>query len=466
MISYLNNRNFNYVEIDGKYYIGIKIVKFSFEIEILQYLNMISSIVNGSIVYLVEKADKENIKKDIVMKIGNNFVEIEQSKKSQLNYQTLRNYNNELLDLKSNITVNNTNVYGMSIYMIFSDYNLEVLNKKVNEITTLLFVNEINSKRMNFEHLQAVRMLLPCNNNKNDMYITSESLGLAYPFLKAELDNENGIYIGNSQNDKISIDFMNKEYKNTNTLILGTSGTGKSFLIKSIILKNISKGIVQVVIDAEGEYTKILKKFDKEFEIINFNLIDEITQKEVTEIENKKYDQFCKKIELGFKNKKIKGLLFDLSSFNSNDKEKIFRKILIEFSRYIEKKQVKKKIIYIDELWKYISNSDDNKKEVINIFKTIRKRNGAIVIATQEVNDIFNDSNNELGKSILNNSNFKFIFAHKYIDNEILKLINIKNDFKKEIMSLPKGVCIAQIEDNEIILNIKTFDFERNLIDG
>ena len=64
----------------------------------------------------------------------------------------------------------------------------------------------------------------------------------------------NNIY----NNSLIFIDRYNtNKYKNANMCIFGTSGAGKSFCTKTIILRNVLLGIEQYIIDPEREYTEL-----------------------------------------------------------------------------------------------------------------------------------------------------------------------------------------------------------------
>ena len=74
-----------------------------------------------------------------------------------------------------------------------------------------------------------------------------------------------GIFIGKNiyNNSLIFIDRYNSEkYKNANICIFGTSGAGKSFYTKLLILRYRLLGIEQYVIDPEREYINLAKELD------------------------------------------------------------------------------------------------------------------------------------------------------------------------------------------------------------
>ena len=93
--------------------------------------------------------------------------------------------------------------------------------------------------------------------------VLTQGLVSTYPFISSSIFDENGIYIGTNiyNNSLVFIDrYDTNKYKNANLSIFGTSGAGKSFYTKLLILRNILLGIEQYVIDPEREYFKLCEK--------------------------------------------------------------------------------------------------------------------------------------------------------------------------------------------------------------
>ena len=64
-------------------------------------------------------------------------------------------------------------------------------------------------------------------------------------------------------NSLILIDRYNtKKYKNANMCIFGTSGAGKSFYTKLLILRYRLMGIEQYIIDPDREYNNLCKNLN------------------------------------------------------------------------------------------------------------------------------------------------------------------------------------------------------------
>lgn len=119
-------------------------------------------------------------------------------------------------------------------------------------------------------------------------------------------------------------------------------------------------------------------------------------------------------------------------------------------------------IIYVDELWKY-SKDEIILEAIFNMYKTIRKRRGAIVTITQEISDFYEYKNGLYANTILNNSSFKFFFKANYSDlNNIKKYLSVDYD---KLLSLKKTEALLLINRNNLQLKVRANDFERGIID-
>jgi len=95
--------------------------------------------------------------------------------------------------------------------------------------------------------------------------ILTDGLVGTYPFISSTIFDENGILIGSNiyNNSLVFIDrFDNNKYKNANMSIFGTSGAGKSFYTKLLILRYRLLGIEQYIIDPEREYINICNNLE------------------------------------------------------------------------------------------------------------------------------------------------------------------------------------------------------------
>lgn len=131
----------------------------------------------------------------------------------------------------------------------------------------------------------------------------------------------------------------------------------------------------------------------------------------------------------------------------------------------IKEKRDRKKIIYLDEVWKLINKSSEAAEFVFKIFKTIRKFGGAATAITQDITDFFALDDGKYGQGIINNSSIKCIFQLE--ENNILKLsevINLSEEEKVRILNMERGKCILHSGRNKLMIDIKATDKEHEII--
>lgn len=90
-------------------------------------------------------------------------------------------------------------------------------------------------------------------------FLLSTFIG-GYPFAKNILCDPEGYYFGkNSQGSLIMFDpwVRGDSRPNSNITVLGDAGTGKSTLLKHLIISEIARGTKVIIIDPEGEYKEI-----------------------------------------------------------------------------------------------------------------------------------------------------------------------------------------------------------------
>ena len=118
-------------------------------------------------------------------------------------------------------------------------------------------------------------------------------------------------------------------------------------------------------------------------------------------------------------------------------------------------------IIYIDELFKYIKF--EKVLDIISdLYKSIRKRRGAIITITQDITDFFKYKDGYYANSIINNSSFKVIFKTEFEDSEAIdKVIKVDKD---ELSLLKKGDAYLVINRNNVLITVEANNFERILL--
>ncbi|HMT27477.1 MAG TPA: ATP-binding protein, partial [Candidatus Absconditabacterales bacterium] len=92
--------------------------------------------------------------------------------------------------------------------------------------------------------------------------MVTSSLAGSFPFISSDIISKTGILYGlNMQTGALVVfDRFNNKLPNMNSVVLATSGAGKSFTVKLEILRYLIQGIQVMVIDPENEYKALTEK--------------------------------------------------------------------------------------------------------------------------------------------------------------------------------------------------------------
>ena len=267
----MNLNNPKYLEIDEYFYSGIIIVNYYREYSELILKTLIETNINMNISIFYEKGETSKIIKELAYNIGNVGVELKESKENRIDSDIAAFTYNDAKYIRKEIQINNEEVYFLYIYLnIFSNDKKE-LEYNLDKIEGILQSKGLQTRRSNFRQEQLFSSCLPLAENNEDLKVIGKrnvlTSGLisTYPFISSSIFEEKGIYIGNNMynNSLILIDRYNtNKYKNANMCIFGTSGAGKSFYTKLLILRNTLIGIEQYVIDPEREYSNLAQNLN------------------------------------------------------------------------------------------------------------------------------------------------------------------------------------------------------------
>ena len=222
---------------------------------------------NISIFY--EKKDSLKTLKELSYNIGNVGVELKQFNENRQDIDIAEYAYNDAKYIRKQIQIDNEDIYFLYIYLNIFSKNKKELEYNLDKIEGILQSKGLQTRRSNFRQEQLFTSCLPLMENSEDLKqigkrnILTSGLISTYPFISSSIVEEKGIYIGNNMynNSLILIDRYNTtKYKNANMCIFGTSGAGKSFYTKLLILRNTLLGIDQYVIDPEKEYSTIAKR--------------------------------------------------------------------------------------------------------------------------------------------------------------------------------------------------------------
>lgn len=253
------------------YYSGIIIVNYYREYDELILKKLLDANLNMNISIFYEKQDPYKIIRNLTYHIANVGVDLKEGNQNKQDIDIAAFTYNDAKYIRKEIQVNNEDMYYLYIYINVFSENIPEQEYLLNKIEGILQSNGMQTRRANFRQEQAFLSCLPIMENNNDIKfaarrnVLTSGLVSTYPFISSTIFDEDGIFCGTNiyNNSLVFIDRFNQEkYKNANMCIFGTSGSGKSFYTKLMILRYRLLGIEQYVIDPEREYEKLAKSLN------------------------------------------------------------------------------------------------------------------------------------------------------------------------------------------------------------
>ena len=267
--AYINLKNSKYIEIDNLYYAGLICIDYYREQTDLILKTLIETNINMNISIFYEKQDSYKTIKDLTYHIGNVGVELKESNENRQDIDIAAFTYNDAKYIRKEMQINNEDLYFLYIYIVIYDTELKKLEYYLNKIEGITQSKGIQTRRANFREEEIFLSTLPFMENKEIIKeaarrnVLTSGLLATYPFISSTIFDSEGIFIGTNiyNNSMVFIDRYNtQKYKNANICIFGTSGAGKSFYTKLLILRYKLLGIKQYIIDPDREYTNICKE--------------------------------------------------------------------------------------------------------------------------------------------------------------------------------------------------------------
>ena len=269
--AYVNMKNPKYLEIDNLFYSGLIVVNYYREQNDILLKTLLETNTNMNISIFYEKQDQYKTIKDLTYHIGNVGVDIQENSQNREDIDIAIYTYNDAKYIRKEMQVNNEDLYFLYIYVDVFAESVKELEYHLNNIEGIMQSKGMQTRRANFREEQLYKSCLPIMENNVDIKnsakrnILTSGLLSTYPFITSSIFDEEGIFVGKNvyNNSLIFVDRYDKnKYKNANMCVFGTSGAGKSFYTKLLILRCRLIGIEQYVIDPEREYINLAKRLE------------------------------------------------------------------------------------------------------------------------------------------------------------------------------------------------------------
>lgn len=163
------------------------------------------------------------------------------------------------IDLREKILRGQEKLFQISIYICLRAESLTELDRITTLLESTMAARLFMTKTARYQQIEALQSVLPrvddqLNQKRN---LDSSSIALSFPFMSSEIVHPSGILYGiNHSNDSLVI-VDRFSLQNANSIVFAQSGSGKSYMTKVEILRQLIDGVQVIVIDPEREYQKL-----------------------------------------------------------------------------------------------------------------------------------------------------------------------------------------------------------------
>lgn len=185
----------------------------------------------------------------------------------------------DLENLIKSLAVDDEPVGYVNIMMHVQDTTEKTLNDRVKRVSGRVAALGCNIKNLKYRQKEALKCMSPygvpnpnvvANIGNRNMPMTTFTGG--FPMANSGINDVGGYYIGKTKQNRLVILnqwLRNKDRVNSNWIITGLPGVGKSSFIKLIMIKELAFGTKIIVFDPEEEYLDLAQN-----EMINGDVID------------------------------------------------------------------------------------------------------------------------------------------------------------------------------------------------
>lgn len=162
----------------------------------------------------------------------------------------------DIEDLRDMLTTAQSKMFKQHIYITVYGETLDQLNDYTQELENALGTQSVLTKHTNLQMEQGFNSTLPMGKDELNIgrNMDTNAVSTSFPFVSATLTNNEGILYGANKINNSLIIFDRFKLQNYNSIILATSGAGKSYAAKIELLRQLMFDADIIVIDPEREF--------------------------------------------------------------------------------------------------------------------------------------------------------------------------------------------------------------------
>ncbi len=260
--------DFNHIKIDEKYYRTLYVVGYPRYVSSNWLFPLITYDHPLYISMYIYPTESKDILHDLKRKIAEMEATIESDVKAgKVVDPTVQVALDDALSLQAELAQGSERFFQFGLYITIPADTLDELNQITKEVDSALGSLLIVAKQATLQMEEGFKSTLPMFYDKLNVLrnMDTTSLAMTFPFSTASLTANEGILYGVNLHDGSLVIFDRFTLENSNSVILGKSGGGKSFLVKLEASRLLMMGVDVLIIDPENEYEKMATELGGEF---------------------------------------------------------------------------------------------------------------------------------------------------------------------------------------------------------
>jgi len=250
----------DYLCIDGVFIRTLSITGYPYVASSGWLDNLINFNHDADISYHIEEVDALSA----LPKLHRKITELESTRRSMMNAgkivgSEITDPLESAMELRDKIQRGQEKLFQVSIYIGLQADSLTELDKVTKLLETTMSGRLFYIKSARYQQLEAMQSILPRAEDQlsQKRNLDSSSAALTFPFMSSELVQESGILYGINKSSNSLVILDRFSLHNANSITFAQSGSGKSYITKVEILRQLMQGTKVIVIDPEREYKNL-----------------------------------------------------------------------------------------------------------------------------------------------------------------------------------------------------------------
>ncbi len=223
----------------------------------------------------------------------------------------------DALTLQEQLAAGNEKFFQYALYLTIHADSIEDLDKVGKNLEATMATLGVIIKVATLQQEEAFQTTIPYGVDKINMFRNLDTTAIAttFPFVSSELTMEKGVLYGINLHNSSLVIFDRFSLPNANSVVLATSGAGKSYAVKLEAVRSLMLGIDVTIIDPEKEFDRLCDAVGGEYVSFSQDGAQKLNPFELSGIYQKDED------ELRFKILTLSGLIRILLGGNLSAEE-------------------------------------------------------------------------------------------------------------------------------------------------